>query len=299
VDKKMTGISQEVEKRLDEIFSEAEPVEELFDDIPEAIEETDFIDDYSILKQLKAIVLSIDWEIKDEYLMDLINEAERLKEEYKNERPLVLMFQMLISIAKYLQKKKTQALPDSVTVLKSVFKGIERIFANENISEAEKEQELSRQLAAFNALKMAIQEQAKKPKKEEKEPEKIIEKAEFKEEPVVSPHEYAPLQYATPSYEETQVPAQKEGEISPEEPELKEEKLVPSQGFISQEYSAPEPKVPKFYMENESEEVVPKTTPMEPHEAFFYALEEIKEAIRSEFRAIRAELKLWRESQQR
>jgi hypothetical protein len=33
-----------------------------------------------------------------------------------------------------------------------------------------------------------------------------------------------------------------------------------------------------------------------PHEAFAYALEEIKEMIRSEFRALRAEIKLWRES---
>ena len=34
---------------------------------------------------------------------------------------------------------------------------------------------------------------------------------------------------------------------------------------------------------------------MSPHEAFGYALEEIKQVIRSEFQALRAELKLWRE----
>jgi len=35
---------------------------------------------------------------------------------------------------------------------------------------------------------------------------------------------------------------------------------------------------------------------MPPHEAFAYALEEIKDVIRAEFRALRAEIKLWRES---
>jgi hypothetical protein len=34
---------------------------------------------------------------------------------------------------------------------------------------------------------------------------------------------------------------------------------------------------------------------MPAHEAFAYALEEIKQMIRAEFRALRAELKLWRE----
>jgi Flp pilus assembly protein TadB len=35
---------------------------------------------------------------------------------------------------------------------------------------------------------------------------------------------------------------------------------------------------------------------MPPHEAFAYALEEIKNLIQAEFRALRAEIKLWRES---
>ena len=36
---------------------------------------------------------------------------------------------------------------------------------------------------------------------------------------------------------------------------------------------------------------------MPPHEAFAYALEEIKHVLKSEFKALRAELKLWREGQ--
>jgi hypothetical protein len=44
------------------------------------------------------------------------------------------------------------------------------------------------------------------------------------------------------------------------------------------------------------ESSVPDTAKMSSHELFVYALEEIKEVIRAEFRALRAEIKLWRES---
>jgi len=48
-----------------------------------------------------------------------------------------------------------------------------------------------------------------------------------------------------------------------------------------------------------AEEVVsrPDMNRMAPHEAFAYALEEIKLMIKAEFKALRAELKLWREGQ--
>jgi hypothetical protein len=39
-----------------------------------------------------------------------------------------------------------------------------------------------------------------------------------------------------------------------------------------------------------------KLNPVEPHEAFIYALDEIKQVIKAEFATLRAELKLWRES---
>jgi hypothetical protein len=46
-----------------------------------------------------------------------------------------------------------------------------------------------------------------------------------------------------------------------------------------------------------STEQIPKAETMPPHEAFAYALEEIKQVIKVEFQALRAELKLWREGQ--
>jgi hypothetical protein len=42
---------------------------------------------------------------------------------------------------------------------------------------------------------------------------------------------------------------------------------------------------------------IPDIAKMQPHEAFAYALEEIKQVVKSEFKALRAEIKLWREGQ--
>ena len=64
-------------------------------------------------------------------------------------------------------------------------------------------------------------------------------------------------------------------------------------------------KQPEEYMafeeqQSSSEELIENvlltdTRFMPPHEAFSYALEEIRKAIKAEFSALRAELKLWRE----
>ncbi|MFO7739306.1 MAG: hypothetical protein R6V46_12585 [Desulfatiglandaceae bacterium] len=49
--------------------------------------------------------------------------------------------------------------------------------------------------------------------------------------------------------------------------------------------------------EIDSETLKTEMGPMPPHEAFAYALEEIKQVLRAEFKALRAELKLWRDGQ--
>lgn len=50
-------------------------------------------------------------------------------------------------------------------------------------------------------------------------------------------------------------------------------------------------------LETESETLTADMSGMSPHEAFAYALEEIKQVLKAEFQALRAELKLWREGQ--
>jgi hypothetical protein len=250
---KKSVITSEVERRLNELFGDSDPESEPVEEIPEPIEETDFIDELSILRQLKAIILSIDWEIKDEYLHDLISESERLKEDFRHDKSLFLLLQMLGSIGKYLLKKKAGAHPDSISLLKSVYESIEKIVTSEGMTESEKETELSMQIARFNQLKEAIKKAGKTRVEEEQTPERL------------------------------EVPQAKPGEA-----------------FGVEGVGVP----PGIFQDAREEDakmvgVGPEVGQglMRPHEAFLYALEEIREMIRAEFRAIRAELKLWRESE--
>jgi hypothetical protein len=78
-------------------------------------------------------------------------------------------------------------------------------------------------------------------------------------------------------------------EVSPAPP-------VPSPAPTPGRERIPVPEIPA----REESQAEPRTEArfagMSPHEAFAYALEEIKDVIRAEFRALRAEIKLWRES---
>lgn len=80
---------------------------------------------------------------------------------------------------------------------------------------------------------------------------------------------------------------EKEGKASPDlKPKVKEQKT----DVASQKHThSPD--------EIKSETLRADMSRMSPHEAFAYALEEIKQVLRAEFQALRAELKLWREGQ--
>ena len=46
-----------------------------------------------------------------------------------------------------------------------------------------------------------------------------------------------------------------------------------------------------------NEDIAEIISEMSPHEAFAYALDELKNILKSEFSAIRAELRMWRQGQ--
>ena len=92
------------------------------------------------------------------------------------------------------------------------------------------------------------------------------------------------------------VPEEKEMPI--EEPRVEipiEAKLAEEAEFVPEE-EVPTPEEPAEEEKPVSVEKVDLSA-LPPHEAFAYALEEMQDAIKAEFKAIRTELKLWREGQ--
>jgi hypothetical protein len=216
---------------LDHLFQE---------DSPEAMDEQAGLGEHP-LKNLKAVLLSIDWEITDSTMDSLLNEVKNVEYVYSEDKIILTFLQLLGSVGRYVRANKGKAHPEATRVINSVYDALERVALTEGMARPEKEKMLLEEVAKFKKLKEQV----------------MLRKADKKEAVVAE----APTPPAPP--EEQRVPVAE----SPRQEEPKVE-------------SAPEARF----------------TGLSPHEAFAYALEEIKEVIRAEFRALRAEIKLWRES---
>jgi len=227
----------QVEDRLDHLFEE---------DAPEAAEEQGGMVEHP-LKNLKAALLSIEWEITDSTMDSLLNEIKNVEYVYSEDKIILTFLQLLGSIGRYVKANKGRAHPEATRVINSVYEALEKVALTEGMPRQEKEKKLLEEVGKFKKLKEQV----------------VLRKAEKKEPPVfeVSPAPPVPSPAPTPGRERIPVPE------------------IPAR-----EESQAEPRAEARF------------AGMSPHEAFAYALEEIKDVIRAEFRALRAEIKLWRES---
>jgi hypothetical protein len=220
---------------LDHLFQE---------DAPDAAEEQVGLVEHP-LKNLKAVLLSIDWEITDSTMDSLLNEIKNVGYVYSEDKIILTFLQLLGSIGRYVKANKGKAHPEATRVINSVYEALEKVALTEGMSRPEREKMLLEEVGKFKKLK----EQVVLRKMEKKEP------AVFE----VSPAPPAPSPEPSP-----------------------ERERIPATEIPAREESEPEPRAEARFAA--------------PHEAFAYALEEIKDVIRAEFRALRAEIKLWRES---
>lgn len=110
----------------------------------------------SSLRDLKAVFLSMDWEINDDILNKLIGESEKLMKSAEGDLVLVAFFKMLSSIGKYIKKNKAAADKDAVGLLGSVFDSMERVIGTEMLTNKERKQLVVDQIAKFQLLKQKV-----------------------------------------------------------------------------------------------------------------------------------------------
>lgn len=162
-------LTSELNDRLDNLFSETD---EPLDTEPDGPQEkpaaaTDEIISESAttatssqkpgpLVDLDAIVLSLDWEITDENLNQLLDEIDRLKALYKDSKLPYMFLQLQGSVGKYIASKKVEAHPDSIKLLHSVHAGLEKTLMNPDMDETEKKKILSEEVKKFKDLKQEI-----------------------------------------------------------------------------------------------------------------------------------------------
>jgi hypothetical protein len=286
-----SSVTSELESRLEDLFGKDEGSTFIKDDVSF---------DNSALNDLKAIVLSIDWEINDEIMDRFIAQVDNLKESYKEDKVIILFFQLLRSVAKYIKNNKSDSHPNATRLLNSTYNGLENVLLSPNLSASQKEKFLLSEIKKFKMLKKEIA--AKKAARAQGAKKKISAEPLIMEEDEegdetqmdiavkVAPESKAAL-FSEPE-EEIEFDAEPEEELEIEfEPKTEtevEEKIIEKMAAVIKK---PDKAVAEFRFESKPEE----TGKLSPHEAFAIALEEIKLVIKTEFQALRAELKLWRE----
>ena len=149
MDNKNDGtLTDEVQSRLDDLFGEGGKASV-------SIEDSAVPEDFP-LSNLKAIVLSVDWEIDDEVMDRLVEEIGKLETVYNYDKTLLSFFRLLGSVGKYIKTRKADAHPDSIKLLNSAYNSLEKVLLSKDITPAEKKQILLLQVTEFKKLKEQI-----------------------------------------------------------------------------------------------------------------------------------------------
>jgi hypothetical protein len=140
------NLISDIENKLDDFFDSDAPAEKT--DAP--------VDN---LQKLKTVVLSIDWEITDTCLADLMQETERLLPLFEKDRFTHALLRMLNALGRYIQKRKASAHPVAINRVMSVYSTIERLITEAALTEEQRRQLIANEIVAFKKLKQQVEAQ--------------------------------------------------------------------------------------------------------------------------------------------
>jgi phosphoenolpyruvate-protein kinase (PTS system EI component) len=136
----------DIENRLDDFFDDSTPTPS---ETKPAVS----------LEKLKSVVLSIDWEITEACLTDLVSETDNLLPSFQEDRISHALLRMLRAVGRYIRRHKAQAHPDAIKRIMSVFSSLEKIIDDPQMTEALKKEIVAREIAAFKRLKQQVEAQ--------------------------------------------------------------------------------------------------------------------------------------------
>ncbi len=109
-----------------------------------------------IMKELKAAVLAMEWEISDEGMDTLIAEIGPLQEEWAGKKPLLVCLQLIRTLAQYIKKARERAHPDTINLLHSVFSTLETIVTDDSVDHKQGVGMVRSEVEKYNTLKGEI-----------------------------------------------------------------------------------------------------------------------------------------------
>ena len=110
----------------------------------------------SPISRLKTLMLSIEWEITDQVLIDFNDELQEAQQSWSDDQVKLVYIQALQKITKYIYQKKSNAHQNAMKVMISFFYDLEKIVLDEEISEQQKKEILLADVKKFERLKQQI-----------------------------------------------------------------------------------------------------------------------------------------------
>jgi hypothetical protein len=110
------------------------------------------------IKELKVIILSIDWEITPEILEKFQQEIKKLQELWKQDNIALAFLRILGSLGNYVKICQAAAHPDAVKLLYSVYNGLEKTIISKEMSNAAKVALVQEELRKYNLIRDTIKQ---------------------------------------------------------------------------------------------------------------------------------------------
>ena len=257
----------------------------------------------SPLKDMKSIILSIEWEINDDILEQLEEEINKLYLLYTGDRIIQGFLRILRFLGRYVRVRGVHSSQDSINLLLFVYDHLENVMISEGMTESKKHASLIDNIRKYRAW---VENTDIESRKDTPIPEAIVEEVKplspvmelWEDKPVVDERaEIESLTVAQAVEEPVVGPTIDKDAV--EEPFLKESELAPEAERVVEDpdLDLPVPTIPvadrqTTAFEEGIENKVAIIKELAPHEAFVYALEEIKKNFQSELDALREEVRI-------
>jgi hypothetical protein len=162
-------LTSELENRLDDLFGEND------DPLPPAQDKPQ--KELYPLAELKNLILSIDWEITDEVLNNLIQQLKNLQLTYKHDKIVTTFLQILNSLGNYIKTHRAKAHPKTFKILNAVFSSLDKVVLTKNMTESAKRKILRAEMNRYQELRAQIAKNKKAAAQRPKKPEPAVKEA--------------------------------------------------------------------------------------------------------------------------
>ncbi|WP_420208366.1 hypothetical protein [Candidatus Electronema sp. JC] len=129
------------------------------------------------LRSMEATILGLEWEVTDEGLEKFSKESAELRSHLSGDKEAQVLIQGLQALGAYIREQKTNAHPDSFTILHSFYDALKMLLESPQLGAEQRRHILLEQIGSLNSLKEVIaraaagRHEAAEPEEPEPEPQ--------------------------------------------------------------------------------------------------------------------------------